>query len=262
MRAARLRPEVFCEEMPAPQRIAPYASALSRRRDRRRRRRRHRPARPAARPRRQRRLGRAPSAAWPTPAPRSTPRWSPTRCSPRSAGLADRGARRARRGVRRRRPAPSPGSPPRASAAWPTRAPAPRSRSAPPGPRSRRRPSCDIGDHVEAWGELLCTAAGLPPVPEGVAAMPSRRGQRGRGLMSQSGPPDATVPDGASRRPSRGPERPPAPLLTLRDGLPAGRRDRRRRWPTACRAPRRRHRPGRDRRRARLRLPLLRRAPT
>jgi len=29
MRAARLRPELFCEEMPAPQRIAPYASALS-----------------------------------------------------------------------------------------------------------------------------------------------------------------------------------------------------------------------------------------
>ena len=29
MRAARLRPEVFCEEMPAPQRIAPFASALS-----------------------------------------------------------------------------------------------------------------------------------------------------------------------------------------------------------------------------------------
>ena len=29
MRAARLRPEVFCEEMPAPQRIAPYAAALT-----------------------------------------------------------------------------------------------------------------------------------------------------------------------------------------------------------------------------------------
>ena len=29
MHAARLRPEVFCEEMPAPQRIAPYAAALS-----------------------------------------------------------------------------------------------------------------------------------------------------------------------------------------------------------------------------------------
>lgn len=32
--------------------------------------------------------------------------------------------------------------------------------------------------HVEAWGELLCTAAGLPPVPEGVTAFPQRRGQR------------------------------------------------------------------------------------
>src|SRR3954467_10206926 len=29
MREARLRAEVFCEEMPAPQRIAPFASALS-----------------------------------------------------------------------------------------------------------------------------------------------------------------------------------------------------------------------------------------
>jgi hypothetical protein len=37
----------------------------------------------------------------------------------------------------------------------------------------------DIVSHVEAWGELLCTAAGLPPVPEGVTAMPSRRGRRG-----------------------------------------------------------------------------------
>jgi hypothetical protein len=39
----------------------------------------------------------------------------------------------------------------------------------------------DIAAHVEAWGELLCTAAGLPPVPEGVTAMPSRRGRRGAG---------------------------------------------------------------------------------
>jgi len=37
----------------------------------------------------------------------------------------------------------------------------------------------DVAPHVEAWGELLCTAAGLEPVPEGVAVMPSRRGQRG-----------------------------------------------------------------------------------
>ena len=39
----------------------------------------------------------------------------------------------------------------------------------------------DLEPHVEAWGELLCTASGLPPVPEGVAPLPSRRGQRGRG---------------------------------------------------------------------------------
>ncbi|MBA2955980.1 DUF3000 family protein [Nocardioides sp. MAH-18] len=39
----------------------------------------------------------------------------------------------------------------------------------------------DVAPHVEAWGELLCTAAGLPPVPDGVAVMPSRRGQRGGG---------------------------------------------------------------------------------
>ena len=45
----------------------------------------------------------------------------------------------------------------------------------------------DLGPHAEAWGELLCTASGLPPVPDGVATMPSRRGQvsrrgqRGRG---------------------------------------------------------------------------------
>ena len=39
----------------------------------------------------------------------------------------------------------------------------------------------DLGPHAEAWGELLCTASGLPPVPDGVAPLPSRRGQRGRG---------------------------------------------------------------------------------
>jgi hypothetical protein len=46
--------------------------------------------------------------------------------------------------------------------------------------RASWTPVGDISDHVEAWGELLCTAAGLPPVPEGVAPLPSRRGQRGR----------------------------------------------------------------------------------
>ena len=38
----------------------------------------------------------------------------------------------------------------------------------------------DVTHHAEAWGEVLCTAAGLPPVPPGVVAMPTRRGQRGR----------------------------------------------------------------------------------
>ncbi|TIC85890.1 DUF3000 domain-containing protein [Nocardioides sp. GY 10113] len=37
----------------------------------------------------------------------------------------------------------------------------------------------DLAAHAEAWGELLCTAGGLEPVPEGVAVIPSRRGQRG-----------------------------------------------------------------------------------
>ncbi|MCW2857250.1 MAG: hypothetical protein JWR52_2865 [Marmoricola sp.] len=45
--------------------------------------------------------------------------------------------------------------------------------------RASWTPVGDLTAHVEAWGELLCTAAGLPPVPEGVATIPSRRGQRG-----------------------------------------------------------------------------------
>ncbi len=47
--------------------------------------------------------------------------------------------------------------------------------------RASWTPVGDVTAHVEAWGELLCTAVGLPPVPEGVTAIPSRRGQRGRG---------------------------------------------------------------------------------
>ena len=45
--------------------------------------------------------------------------------------------------------------------------------------RASWTPTSDVQAHTEAWGELLCTAAGLPPVPEGVATIPSRRGQRG-----------------------------------------------------------------------------------
>lgn len=46
--------------------------------------------------------------------------------------------------------------------------------------RASWTPTSDLQAHTEAWGELLCTASGLPPVPEGVATMPSRRGQRGQ----------------------------------------------------------------------------------
>ena len=44
--------------------------------------------------------------------------------------------------------------------------------------RASWTPVGDIGPHVEAWGELMCTAVGLAPVPDGVTALPSRRGQR------------------------------------------------------------------------------------
>ncbi len=46
--------------------------------------------------------------------------------------------------------------------------------------RASWSPIGPIGPHVEAWGDLLCTAAGLPPVPAGVVALPNRRGQRAR----------------------------------------------------------------------------------
>jgi hypothetical protein len=45
--------------------------------------------------------------------------------------------------------------------------------------RASWTPEGDIGPHVEAWGELLCTAVGLEPVPDGVTPLPGRRGQRG-----------------------------------------------------------------------------------
>ncbi|MBA2560447.1 MAG: DUF3000 domain-containing protein [Propionibacteriales bacterium] len=46
--------------------------------------------------------------------------------------------------------------------------------------RASWSPLGSLTGHVEAWGDLLCTAVGLPPVPAGVVAMPSRRGQRTR----------------------------------------------------------------------------------
>jgi hypothetical protein len=44
--------------------------------------------------------------------------------------------------------------------------------------RASWTPAGDLGPHVEAWAELLCTAAGLPPLPPGVVSMPARRTRR------------------------------------------------------------------------------------
>ncbi|HEX6878383.1 MAG TPA: DUF3000 domain-containing protein [Nocardioidaceae bacterium] len=173
MHAARLRPEIFCEEMPAPQRIAPYASALSadvtvdgddvgtgrivll-----------HDPAgndawggtfRCVAYARAEIDPEMANDAllgevgwSWLTEAldahgaAYTAPSGTVTKVSSESfGGMAEEEAT-AQLEIR---------------ASW--------------------TPIGDIADHVEAWGELLCTASGLPPVPEGVAPLPSRRGQRG-----------------------------------------------------------------------------------
>ncbi len=37
----------------------------------------------------------------------------------------------------------------------------------------------EIGRHVEGWGEMLCTLAGLPPTKEGVTMLSTRRAGRG-----------------------------------------------------------------------------------
>ncbi len=181
MHAARLRPEIFCEEMPAPQRIAPYAAALTadvtvddtdlgtgriill-----------HDPAgneawdgtfRCVAYARAEIDLDlitdpllAAVGWSWLTEAlgahgaTYSSASGTVTRVATDSfGGMADEGGT-AQIEVR---------------ASW---TPVP----ADDGP-------LDMAPHVEAWGELLCTAVGLPPVPEGVTAMPSRRGQRGSG---------------------------------------------------------------------------------
>jgi hypothetical protein len=185
MQAARLRPEVLCEEMPAPQRIAPYAAALSadvtvegtdlgtgriill-----------HDPAgndawdgtfRCVAYARAEIDLElitdpllAAVGWSWLTEAldahgaTYAAASGTVTRVATESfGGIADEGGT-AQIEVRASwTPLPAPGAPPGAP--------------------------LDVGAHVEAWGELLCTAVGLPPVPEGVTAMPSRRGQRGSG---------------------------------------------------------------------------------
>lgn len=37
-----------------------------------------------------------------------------------------------------------------------------------------------VGPHLEAWANIVCTFAGLPPVPDGVTLLPQRRGNHRR----------------------------------------------------------------------------------
>jgi hypothetical protein len=181
LRSARLRPEVFCEEMPAPQRIAPFASALSA---------------DVTVDGDDVGTGRivllhdpAGNDAWEgtfrcvaytraeiDPEMANDPLLAEVGWSWLSEALAAHGAGYvAPSGTVTKVSSESFGSmsgeEPSAQleirASW--------------TPVADGEEALDLGPHVEAWGELLCTASGLPPVPDGVAPLPSRRGQRGRG---------------------------------------------------------------------------------
>ncbi|HEX6247266.1 MAG TPA: DUF3000 domain-containing protein [Nocardioidaceae bacterium] len=174
MHAARLRPEIFCEEMPAPQRIAPYASALSadvtvdgedvgtgrivll-----------HDPAGNDAWGGTYRCVAYARAEIDPEMA--NDPLLGEVGWSWLTEALEAHGAEYS---------APSGTVTKVASESFGSMAD--EQATAQLEIRASWTPSGDIVDHVEAWGELLCTAVGLPPVPEGVAPLPSRRGQRGR----------------------------------------------------------------------------------
>jgi Protein of unknown function (DUF3000) len=183
LRGARLRPEVFCEEMPAPQRIAPYASALSA---------------DVTVDGDDVGTGRivllhdpVGNDAWEgtfrcvayvraeiDPEMANDPLLAEVGWSWLSEALAAHGAAYvAPSGTVTKVSSESFGgmSDEEPSAQLEIRA------SWTPVPPTGSVLALDLGPHAEAWGELLCTASGLPPVPEGVAPMPNRRGQRGRG---------------------------------------------------------------------------------
>ncbi|CAN5327707.1 DUF3000 domain-containing protein [soil metagenome] len=179
MRAARLRPEIFCEEMPAPQRIAPFASALSadvsvdgddvgtgrivll-----------HDPAGNDAWAGTFRCVAYARAEIDPEMA--NDPLLGEVGWTWLSEALAAHGAGYvAPSGTVTKVASESFGSMSEEGATAQLEIRASWTPFAEPGQ------PVDLGPHVEAWAELLCTASGLPPVPEGVAPLPSRRGQRG-----------------------------------------------------------------------------------
>jgi hypothetical protein len=46
--------------------------------------------------------------------------------------------------------------------------------------RASWSPLGDLGAHLVAFGDVLCLAAGLPPIPPGVVPMPKRRKAKAR----------------------------------------------------------------------------------
>ena len=175
MRTASLRPEVFCEEMPAPQRIAPYASALS-----------------ADVTSDGVDIGTGRIVVLHDPAGNDA--WDGTfRCvayaraeidpelvsDPMLAGVGWSWLTEALEAHGAEYAVPSGSVTCVSSESFGGMADEPP--TAQLEIRASWSPVGDLTPHVEAWGELLCTAVGLPPVPEGVATMPSRRGQRGPG---------------------------------------------------------------------------------
>jgi hypothetical protein len=173
MRAARLRPEVLCEEMPAPQRIAPHAAALS-----------------ADVTVDGEDVGTGRIVLLHDPAGNDT--WSGTfRCvayaraelspdlaaDPMLAEVAWTWLVEALDAHGAEFAAPSGTVTKVTSESFGGKAD--EGGSAQLEIRASWTPLGDVGAHVEAWGELMCTAVGLEPVPEGVTALPSRRGQRG-----------------------------------------------------------------------------------
>ena len=169
LRAARLRPEVFLEEMPAPQRIAPYSAALS-----------------ADVTLDGRDLGAGRLVLLHDPAGNDA--WHGTfRCVAYARAEIDpemvtdallsavgwSWLTDALRGHDAGYAAPSGTVTRVASESFGGMAEEPA--TAEIEIRASWTPTSDLARHVEAWGELLCTAAGLPPVPAGVVAMPSRR---------------------------------------------------------------------------------------
>ena len=174
--SAPWRPELHVEEIPAPQRIAPYSAAHHRRRAGRRwRGAGQRSAASCCTTRPAMPHGRAPFAASPSLGPTSTRRWSPTPCWP-SVGwswlidaLDSHGADyEAPSGTVTSVSSDSFGGmasePPRAEieirASWTPQLLA---------------EGTGLSPHLAGWAELLCTLAGLPPLPAGVVMMPSRR---------------------------------------------------------------------------------------